>query len=357
MRRRWPGLCEMRERNDVKRASSSGPASQDLSPLEKRLGYAFRNLNLLQQALTHTSYVADHPGEANHNERFEFLGDAALKLTVTEMLLERFPMEGEGFLTKVRAFLISDKHLSELAAKLGLRNLIRLGRSITLNHGRMASAGLVANTLEAILGAVYQDGGHRVSDALIRRLISPSLDALEDGTLQGFKDAHGVLFLDYKTALQERMMKLYKRHPRYLDVAQEGDPTKPSFTVATLLLDVELAQGKGNSKKEAGQQAAREALERLASGEPELLNAIEKAVGEANAAATGTAPAAPGSGNAAPGSGNARQNPAPALEAEKSAPASSEAALSAELAATEARIAALFRRVGINPDAGTDAES
>ncbi|MFM7201816.1 MAG: ribonuclease III [Myxococcota bacterium] len=320
------------------------------------MGYTFRDLNLLQQALTHTSYVADHPGEAKHNERLEFLGDAALKLTVTEMLLERFPMEGEGFLTKVRAYLVSDKHLSELAIKLSLKNLIRLGRSITLNQSRVASAGLVANTLEAILGAVFQDGGHRLSDALIRRLVSPSLDALEDGTLEGFRDAHGVLFQDYKTALQERMMKVYKRHPRYLDIAQEGDPTKPSFTVATLLLDVELARGKGNSKKEAGQQAAKEALARLTAGEPELLEALEQACNEATAAANTASTGR--SGDVSGRKGVTAESHAQGVKrAETSGTAESVSTAAAELAAAEARIAALFRNIGVNPDAGADAES
>lgn len=343
----------------MKKSKASGPVLQDLGPLERRLGYTFRDLNLLQQALTHTSYVADHPGDAKHNERLEFLGDAALKLTVTEMLLERFPMEEEGYLTKVRAYLVSDRHLSELATKLGLKNLIRLGRSITLNQGRVASAGLVANTLEAILGAVFQDGGHRLSDALIRRLVSPSLDALEDGTLEGFRDAHGVLFQDYKTALQERMMKVYKRHPRYLDIAQEGDPTKPSFTVAILLLDVELARGKGNSKKEAGQQAAKEALARLTAGEPELLEALDQACSEAtsagNTASTGKSGDVVGrKAGTAETNTQSGKTPEPAEPPETVETVRTAAA---ELAAAEARIAALFRNIGVNPDAGADADA
>lgn len=256
--------------------------AENLEWLESKLGYTFQDRGLLVQALTHRSFAHEAiqgnlHGNAHgtdvqgaDNERLEFLGDAAIKLTISAQLMRQFPLKQEGFLTKTRAFLISDKHLAAMALELGLERHLLLGRGLLEDPTRASSPGLFASTFEALVGAVYLDAGAVGCDQLLCRLFEPSLASLSDGSLEGFQDEKGVLFQDYKSALQDRVAKQYKVFPEYKELQEDGPPQDRTFFVAVAVNGRILGHGHGRSKKQAGQGAAKEALERLIQEEAAL---------------------------------------------------------------------------------------
>jgi ribonuclease-3 len=222
---------------------------QELESLARRLDYRFQNLGLLDQALRHSSYAHDNPGSGPSNERLEFLGDAVLALTVSARLLTRFPESSAGEMSRGRAALVNARQLAALARRLGLGAHLLLGRGEERQAGREKPS-LLANALEALLGAVYLDGGLEAAARLTERWFSPLIPT----TLPG---------QDFKTSLQEYAHARYKAPPAYHLMAESGPGHARHFQVEVRLQNLPLAQGEGRTKKEAEQCAARRALEIL----------------------------------------------------------------------------------------------
>jgi ribonuclease-3 len=214
-----------------------------------RIGHAFADPRLLEEALTHRSYQNEHPEARTHNERLEFLGDAVLGMLVAEAMMRLAPDASEGQLTQRRAALVNEGTLAGIARELGLGELLRLGRGEEKNNGREKTS-ILADAVEAVIGAVYLDGGLAAARAAVRRLFGDALD----GAASGAVDA------DVKTALQTLLQAGGNGDPSYHVVATNGPEHRKEFEVEIVLNDVVIARGRGHSKKEAEKDAARNAL-------------------------------------------------------------------------------------------------
>lgn len=221
--------------------------------LEARLGVGPGERSLLLTALTHKSYVNEHPGEgASDNERLEFLGDAVVDLAISHRLMEQFPKATEGELSRLRARLVSEEGLARVARSMGLGELLLLGRGEELTGGREKSS-VLGDALEAVIGAVYLAGGLPRVMELVDRHFGDGLAGVADGR-------NG---LDYKTLLQEDAQNRLKLAPRYKVVSESGPDHDKTFEVEVVIGDEPYARASGKSKKEAEQAAARRALDRL----------------------------------------------------------------------------------------------
>lgn len=220
--------------------------------LEARLGHAFRNAALCETALTHTSWVneAGQP-ERSDNERLEFLGDAVLDLVVSDLLMRRFPDRREGDLSRARAALVSEPGLAQVAVALELGRFILLGKGEERTGGR-GRPSILANALEALMGAIYIDAGFDAAAAVASRLFESRIEEV---------DQHARL--DYKSRLQERAQALWQTAPVYEVVAEEGPDHDKRFEVALSLAGRPYGRAIGRSKKEAEQGAAAAALEAI----------------------------------------------------------------------------------------------
>ena len=226
--------------------AENAPASADL---ERALGYVFRDPALLAAALTHSSFANEADGVGPHNERLEFLGDAVLTLCVSSELYARFPDAQEGDMTRLRSRLVNASFLAGLAREIGLDAHLRLGRGEENQGGRKRDA-LLENTLEAVLGAVYEDGGFAPARELVRRLFAGHWP-------------HALLRecrKDFKTRLQEITQKKYRELPAYTLNAGYGPEHAKLFEVCLLLPDGRSFIATGPSVKRAEQEAARNAL-------------------------------------------------------------------------------------------------
>ena len=246
---------------------SSAPAAEHL------LGHTFRDPGLLTLALTHRSHTYEAvPGSSKDpsedNEQLEFLGDAVLGLVVAQDLVRRFSASREGELTRLRASLVSRTSLAEAAARLDLGSLLRLGRGEAATGGRQKPA-LLADAVEAVIAAIYLDGGLPAAERfVIRHLIEPALPSLEHALQAGgtFSGAIG----DHKSALQELLQARGFGQPSYILTEESGPDHQRRFHVEVRIGDAAslsepLGSSEGSSKKEAQQQAARLALEHLLS--------------------------------------------------------------------------------------------
>lgn len=222
---------------------------KELQALARRLGHRFQDLGLLDMALRHSSYVHENPEAGPSNEKLEFLGDAVLDLAVSHLLLSRFPESTEGELSRRRAALVNARHLASLSRDLDLGAHLLLGRGEELQSGR-GKLSLLADALEAVLAAVFLDGGLRAALKLIRRWFTPRLAAEPP-------------WQDYKTALQEFTQDRVKQSPTYHLTAESGPSHQRHFVIEVRLADRTLARGEGHTKKQAAQSAARRALEGL----------------------------------------------------------------------------------------------
>lgn len=216
--------------------------------------YRFTNPSLLTEALTHKSYVNERrePGR-KHNERLEFLGDAVLSLVVSDYLAKRYPELSEGALSKLKAKLVSETPLANAARRLDLGTHLKLGRGEELSNGR-AKASLLADAFEAVIAAVYLDGGIEVSRNFIIEALTDELRHID--VLQGKPGGD-----DYKTRFQEWCQKQYELLPRYVIVRETGPDHQKVFDVEVRVNDRVFGIGRGYSKKEAEQEAAQRALE------------------------------------------------------------------------------------------------
>ncbi|OPY82772.1 MAG: Ribonuclease 3 [Smithella sp. PtaU1.Bin162] len=224
-----------------------------LSELEKRLSYSFRNIILLETALTHRSYVNENPQlPVIDNERYEFLGDAVLGACVSDLLIKKYPDFSEGVLSKVRAAIVNEKPLAELACKLEIGNCLLLGKGEESSGGRLKES-LMANALEAVIAAIYLDSGFTKTKSFLKKLI---------GHLLSDDSIHSQYF-DYKTALQEFCQKKFKTAPVYKIINSCGPDHAKTFEVQLTVADKMMQLGYGRSKKEAEKQAAQKAWEEL----------------------------------------------------------------------------------------------
>jgi len=225
--------------------------------LERSLGVRMKDRSLLETALIHRSFAFER-GEVVTNERLEFLGDAVLGVVVTDLAYRNFGEMPEGELAKLRAAIVNMGTLAVVARELGLGEEILLGRGEELSGGR-EKASILADALEAVLGAVYLDRGIDVTARVIRRLFWPRIEAYARG--EGERD--------YKTGLQELAAQDLGRIPEYR-ILERGPDHEKEFTASVFVGGRELGTGTGRSKKEAEQRAAREAFTRLSGGEVEL---------------------------------------------------------------------------------------
>ena len=218
----------------------------DFAALEQAIGHSFRQPALLKQALTHPSL--GH----GHNQRLEYLGDAVLELCVSEELFFRFPNMQEGQLTKSRASIVCEDALFRAAKGVGLGEYLLLGRGEDASGGREKPS-ILSDAFEAVIAAIYLDGGFTPARTFIHRFVLPLLDL-----------SAPVFEKDHKTRLQELIhAKTHGRQVSYELVRAEGPDHKKVFTMRAVLDGETLGEGTGNSKQSAGQEAARAALERL----------------------------------------------------------------------------------------------
>lgn len=225
---------------------------EQLDALQARTGYRFRDVRLLQQALVHSSFAFERMKSPKHNETLEFLGDAVLDLALGYILFTRFPEMREGKLTKIRAALVNEFGLAEVARAMGL------GAHMLLGHGEQASGGeekssILSCACEAVLGALFLDGGYDEALAFVRRWFEPLLD----------RPQLELLATDAKSGLQEVLQERYNEGPVYVLEEEAGPAHARVFTVSVRFREEILGSGSASSKKEAEQRAARAALDRL----------------------------------------------------------------------------------------------
>jgi ribonuclease-3 len=223
--------------------------------LQRRIGYRFRDRGLLEHALTHKSRAAeDASGGVADNESLEFLGDAVLGLVVADLLFRTYPNYTEGQKSKIKAAVVSTYSLARHAEQMGLGEHLLLGRGEEKTGGRFKQA-LLADAYEALIAAIYLDGGVEAAAAFLTREMQ---DAIEVGASQT------IVGLDYKSALQERLQALGRPLPEYRLAGQAGPDHRKVFSVEVVVDGEVLGTASGKAKKEAEQEAARLALDRLA---------------------------------------------------------------------------------------------
>lgn len=224
-----------------------------MQELEKKLNYTFRNHALLEEALCHSSYANEHRAERlSSNERLEFLGDSVLGFVTAEFLFAQHPDLPEGDLTRIRAALVCEQSLYEVAQKLNLGRFLKLGRGEESGGGRERTS-ILADATEAVIAAVYLDGGIQAASGLIHRVL---LDAEQEEAVEERRR-------NYKTALQELVQRQADQVLAYRMVGEKGPDHAKTFLAEVQLNGQALGRGSGRSKKEAEQAAAKSALEAL----------------------------------------------------------------------------------------------
>lgn len=218
-----------------------------MQQLQEKLGYTFKNTELIGTALTHSSYANEH--HCQSNERLEFIGDSILGMVVATYLFHRYPEMPEGKMTRLRAELVCEQSLWEVASKLGFGRMLHLGKGEALSGGRERHS-ILADCVEAVIAALYLDGGFEVARSFISEHILSKL------TDEGYT-AVG----DYKTELQELIQQKPNQSLSYVMVGESGPDHKKTFTFDVLLNGERLGRGDGHTKKEAEQSAAQKALE------------------------------------------------------------------------------------------------
>ncbi len=217
---------------------------------EKKLGYEFKNKELLETALTHSSYANEH--RVQDNERLEFLGDSVLSVIISEHIFKRLVGVNEGELSKFRATLVCETSLAAMSKKISLNKYIRLGKGEAASGGSQRPS-IVSDAFEALLAAIFLDAGMEFAKQWVLNLMHDSIDSVLAGN--GYED--------YKTMLQEKMQHGTKGKVTYNTVAETGADHNKSFSVEVLIDGKVICRGSGRSKKDAEQHAARMALKKL----------------------------------------------------------------------------------------------
>ncbi|MTI79847.1 MAG: ribonuclease III [Firmicutes bacterium] len=221
-----------------------------IARLQQRLGINWSEPGLFYQALTHSSCAHENRNMGlTHNQRLEFLGDAVLELVISDYLYNKFPQSAEGELTKLRAAVVCEPSLAKVAKDLALGMCLRMGRGEERSGGRERPS-ILADAFEALLGAVYLDKGLEVSRKVILNELQPVIKDVVEGRLEK----------DYKTELQEMLQQHSADPVNYVILKEEGPDHDKTFTAGVIYRGKEVGRGKGHSKKEAEQRAAKEAL-------------------------------------------------------------------------------------------------
>lgn len=219
------------------------------------MGYRFRDPSLLERALTHSSYGNERMlDKTENNERLEFLGDAVFDAIISEYLYRRLEQVEEGRLTRYRSMVVRERSLSECGIRLGLNRHIRLGRGEELSDGSLRSS-IIADAMEAVIAAIYLDGGLAAAEEFVLRAFGPTLEAALSGGI----------YIDYKTRLQEQLQTSGPVDIRYQMDKEEGPDHAKIFTISLWVNGTKRGTGTGRTKKEAEQHAAKAALEVAAS--------------------------------------------------------------------------------------------
>ena len=224
----------------------------DIASHAARLGITFSDLDLLEEALTHRSYLNEHKAAKAHNERLEFLGDAVLELSTTHFLYEKFPQKPEGDLTAYRAALVNTYSLAETAEAIGLNDMLLLSKGEAKDTGRARQI-ILANAFEAVLGAIYLDQGYDAANEFVKAHLCPKIDGIVEK--RAYQDA--------KSRFQELAQDKKGHTPTYKTISEEGPDHDKKFTVGVYVGSDEAARGEGKSKQEAEQAAAQAALTKL----------------------------------------------------------------------------------------------
>ncbi len=216
-----------------------------------KLGLSFTNLDLLEEALTHRSYLNEHKSAKAHNERLEFLGDAVLELSSTRFLFDTYPAKTEGELTAYRAALVNTYSIADVADELGMNEMLLLSKGEKRDTGRARQI-ILANAFEALLGALYLDQGYAAADAFLATHLYPKLSSIIEQ--KAYQDA--------KSRFQESAQEKRGITPTYKTIREDGPDHDREFTVGVFLKDEEIARGIGKSKQDAEQAAAKAGLDK-----------------------------------------------------------------------------------------------
>ncbi len=225
---------------------------QKFAELEKLVGFSIKNRSYFIQALMHRSFLEQNSGYAVSNERLEFLGDSILNLAVAEYLYEEFPDKDEGFLTKVRAKLVNRVALADAAEEINLANFLLISKNLS-NNFKNGSRTVLADALEALIGAVYLDNGLNAAKDFIGRVLIES----------NMKDGVYLIDENFKSQLLEYSQANKMENPVYTVIKEEGPQHNRIFTIQVTIGDIEYGMGKGKNKKSAEQNAAHDALTKL----------------------------------------------------------------------------------------------
>lgn len=221
-----------------------------INDLEKSLGIEFNNIKLLQVALTHRSYLNEHRDEPEHNERLEFLGDAVLELIVSDYLYKTYPKRAEGDLTSFRSAIVRTESLATASRELGYGEYLRMAKGEEESGGKDKDY-LLANTFEAVLGAIYLDQGYKECVKLVTRILITKVQDIVENRLD----------IDSKTKIQEVAQANYQITPTYEVIEENGPDHDKEFVVVIKLEDKIIGKGKGSSKQKAEEAAATNGLE------------------------------------------------------------------------------------------------
>jgi len=225
---------------------------RQLQILQQKLKVKFKDKSLLYRALTHRSYVNEVGKSLKYNERLEYLGDSVLALVVNEYLFKRYSSYFEGELAKIKSAVVSEDTLAKVADDLKLGSFIFMGKGEEQNGGRERPS-ILANTLEALMGAIYLDLGLKASKRFVLSLLKSDIERINDLTY----------LRDPKTTLQEHVQKKYKERPEYKVIKESGPDHNKFFTVKLIIHGNDISTGIGSSKRKAEMDAAKEALEKI----------------------------------------------------------------------------------------------
>lgn len=229
---------------------------KSMDELQKRIGYRFKNKNLLRQALTHSSYANEkHMSKLSDNERLEFLGDAVLEIVSSEFLFQNYPKMPEGDLTKLRASIVCEPTLALCTKEMDLGKYLFLGKGEDMTGGRKRKS-ILSDALEALIGSIYLDGGFASAKEFILRFILTDIE-------------HKQLFYDSKTILQEIVQAEFKEELSYRIIAETGPDHDKLFEVEALIGEQVIGTGEGRTKKSAEQEAAYHGILKLRENKPE----------------------------------------------------------------------------------------
>jgi ribonuclease-3 len=244
-----------KDQETIRAPEVSPERKKDLQLFEKNAGIRFRRQDLLNLAFSHRSFANESGCDIANNEKLEFLGDSVLGLVVAEYLYRLLPGEAEGRLAKIKSFVVSEDSLADIARRLSVDSCILIGKGEEHSGGREKKA-LLADAMEAVIGALYLDSGFKTVSKFILRYFVPEIEKV-------LEDRHRK---DYKTLLQEYLQKTHKVYPRYILAKKTGPDHAKVFWMEVQVLDRRFGPGKGRNKKEPEQRAAEAAYRYLQDG-------------------------------------------------------------------------------------------